>query len=209
MLDALDRLWPWLEPADQTLDAPAEFLPLAILPLDRLHIGAVPLPFATPAGPPLAIFDCEQFAATFLAVDTRRSLGVLLGLLVADAEDDAAALAIQQVADDLGFDPQQLPAEVPLGVLPRVPPGWRRAATADGLCVIAPAAAFAGDQLFDHADVQTADPATEATAALGRGYPATALWLLRQAAAFADPQDRPPLARAAAICRERMQQTCL
>jgi hypothetical protein len=192
----------------EDVDAPAEFEPVAALPLDECVLGVVRHAGQANADPPLAVFDPARCSGVYLGADTRRGVGVLLGVLLADASGKDRSL-LEAVADESGFDPALLPAEMPLDVLPRVPPGWRLARTADGLGVLAPAGWFSPGQSFDDdadessaADVPTVLAA--AHSARSDGHTATALWLVRNAAVFAAPAARPALAAVAAACRDEL-----
>jgi hypothetical protein len=190
--------------ADFPTDCPAEFIPIAAVPLDGHLVGIVRHPGLPWVDPPLASFEPESLVATYFGADARRGAGVLLGVLLADALP-AHRAAVEAVADEFGFDPAQLPSELPLGVLPRVPPGWRLAPTDDGLGVLAPSAQFAGEQLFHDETTPSLDAdaaVTESASALSRGYPATALWLLRNAAVYAEPVERAQLLDRMTACHD-------
>lgn len=139
---------------------------------------------------PLALFDPTTGRADYLGLDTRRSIGVLIGMQLAQLTDDRLQDA-RALAEEVGFDPDELPVEPPLDVRPRIPPGWRFAATADGLGVVAQAGHFAPGQEYDEEpegfdSTDTADAIALAEQALADRFAATALWHLRNAMIFVE-----------------------
>jgi hypothetical protein len=174
---------------------PPELFLIGRTGMDGINCGCVIHDAKLASDPPLAMFDPTQLRADYLGLDTRRSLGVLMGLHRAQRDqattgDDADAyLRSDEVIESLGFDPKELPAEPPIGLRPRTPPGWKLAMTADGLGVMAEGRLFAPDQSFDEdaesfEPLDIADYVSNARAALAVGHTATALWHARNGYTF-------------------------
>lgn len=171
-------------------NCPPELMLIGETGLDGVVCGCVMHDPKLAGEMPLALFDPTTGRGDYLGLDTRRSIGVLIGMqldqLTGDELQDARALA-----EEMGFDPDELPVEPPLDVRPRIPPGWRFAATADGLGVVAQAGQFAPGQEYDE-EPEAFGP-TEVTSAfavaeqaLADGFAATALWHLRNAMVFVE-----------------------
>jgi hypothetical protein len=185
--------------------------------MDGINCGCVI--HDTKLGPayPLAMFYPMELRASYLGADTRSGLGVLIGTALAqNTADDELAEAAKTVATSLGFDPAQLPAEPPVDLLPRMPPGWKLAMTADGLGVAADATLFAPDQDFalDLEAIEGEDLEVylePAVAAMDGGYYATALWHLRNGYTFhaAEEKPEPALVDAMSAAYESLQRPYL
>ena len=171
-------------------NCPAELLLIGETGMDGVVCGCVMHDPKLAGEMPLALFDPSTGRGDYLGLDTRRSIGVLIGMQLAQLTgaqlDDARA-----IAEEMGFDPDELPAEQPLDVRPRVPPGWRFAMTADGLGVVARAEHFSPEQEYDQEpDAFDAPDLAEARRrveeALAGGWAASALWHLRNATVFVE-----------------------
>ncbi len=146
---------------------------------------------------PLAMFDPTHLRGDYLGLDARRSIGVLMGLRLAQRDPDGISNEdAMRVIARMGFDAAELPAEQPIGLRPRTPPGWRLAMTADGLGVMAEAGQFEPGQSFEDdpesfESLDITDYVAAAHEAIVRGFPATALWHLRNGYTFWAPQGMP------------------
>lgn len=172
---------------------PAELLPVGQTELDGVVCGCVMHDPRLLGEMPLAFFDPSIRRGDYLGVDTRRSLGTLLGMQLNQVCGQDCNQA-RILAEELGFDPDELPSEIPLGVRPRLPPGWKLAETADGLGVVAESRFFLPQQVYqtpieDFAPLGIEESLRSAEEALSENAPATALWYVRNALVFVDRTD--------------------
>ncbi|MBC7785717.1 MAG: hypothetical protein H7144_17960 [Burkholderiales bacterium] len=188
-----------LLPHDMPPGTPPELFLIGSTGLDGINCGCVIHDPHLGQEYPLALYDPSAARADYLGLDFRRSLGTLMGIAWREVcrgtnvrSDDSHKHLMERVRaviEGMRFDPDELPTEAPLGLRPRTPPGWRFAATADGLGVMAPATMFSLNQPFDdepesfvrmEIDAYT-DPAR---AAAKKNQHATALWHLRNGYTF-------------------------
>jgi len=168
---------------------PPELFLIGRTGMDGVTCGCVLHDDRLAGDPPLAMFDPGQLRGDYLGLDTRRSLGALMGIQLAQRDPGDDSHDPLQVIAQMGFDPDELPPEQPLGLRPRTPPGWKLAMTADGLGVMAETKHFAPGQPFDDdpesfESLDVADYLARARAAIADGYAATALWHLRNGYTF-------------------------
>ncbi len=181
-----------MDASDACRRVPPEFFVIGRTGMDGVLCGYVIHDAKLIGDMPLALFDPAASRADYLALDTRRSLGVLMGMQYAQyVHDPAQRDVVKEIIGSMHFDPDELPVEPPLDVRPRIPPGWRLAMTADGLGVVAESRFFAPGQEYDEEieafEWHDLDTTLENAAhALRSGYAASALWHLRNAYAFLD-----------------------
>lgn len=169
---------------------PAELLPIGQTELDGLVCGCVMHDPRLAGEMPLALFDPSIGRGDYLGLDMRRSLGTLIGMQLSQSDGQHKS-ASRTLAEELGFDPDELPTEMPLGVRPRIPPGWKFAETADGLGVVAETRFFLPQQSYetpieDFAPVRIDESIRLIEEAFSQDAPATALWHVRNAMIFID-----------------------
>lgn len=175
---------------DRPAHYPPELVPIGQIELDGLVCGCVLHDPRLAGEMPLALFDPSIGRGDYLGVDTRRSLAALIGIQLNQSKGQNQTQA-RILAEELGFDPHDLPAEMPLGVRPRLAPGWKFAETADGLGVVAESRFFLPQQVYqtsieDFAPLRFEQSIRSAGEALSQNAPASALWYVRNALVFTD-----------------------
>lgn len=175
---------------------PPEFHIIGRTGMDGVTCGCVLHDVRVASEPPLAMLHPIDGRADYLGLDARRGIGTLIGIQFAQPDPHERSTEVRDIVNALGFNPDELPSEQPLGLRPRMPPGWKLAMTADGLGVAGRSEQFAPGQCFDD-DPETFESedlgayVDRARAALNANHPATALWHLRNAYTFWAPEGMP------------------
>jgi hypothetical protein len=170
---------------------PPELFPFATLGVNGVHYGyVIHAPELRPDDYPVGELDpMSDEGVILVGKGTFDALENLLSWQLGWDEGPATAETIAKVSEAIGIQPEVAKANrrygisgMGLPVVPEIPTGWRYVSTADGVGVLAPEAAFwPGATHLVEPDAPVDHAVSQADEALAAGYPATALYFLREA----------------------------